>query len=754
MRKEILFTLQFLAIFNSVNAVPAYPNKIALTINGESVYITLKGDENCKYAEDEEGYSILPTEKGWVYATEDENGTVKFSDYYLSPLRSMTNQTKAFLQKTKKGLIPPKTIIQTEKTAALSNIYREEKKPAIGFRKALIILMQFKDLKFSKSNEDFQRLFNEERYKEDGALGSVYDYYKWASYGQLDLKSDVIGPFTSYNNMSYYGGNTGLSGNDQNPYALFSEAIDYAIKEVSLSDYDADGDGYVDNIHIIYAGYGEEAGASSNAIWAHEMTFRTITVQGMKIDRYSCAPELRGNQGIGISRIGPHCHEIGHALGAMDYYDTDYETGGQYQGTGKWDIMASGSWNDNGIAPAGFNPYVKIYDFGWTEAKFLENKETNTIDVSSKKGNIFRLNTGTNNDFFLIENRDHQYFLSAEPGNGLLIFHIGPNLKSRSSTNTINSTFPQQCYVVCASSSFQKPIASSSSYGNINSAGCTYPGVNGNSEFSDSSTPAALTINGNKTGINISNISFDNDLISLYYSNVNHENPVDPPSTQDEGYLWGEDFEQLRLPSSWNFSDIIGNSKAEVITKLSPNSTPTSPIADNGNGYLKLSALPQQIVGEYRTLGLLESPLIKLSENGKYILAFSIRKFNTNPNSCDSISVILNSDSNVKGYQLVKLDVKAQNTWERYSSILPKNYNEFSMGLFFNMDYGTTMFFDNVCIYDIPEGTEVKNISQERENKDHPLNVYTFSGSKIEQPSRGLYIIRKPNGTFKKIFIK
>ena len=65
---------------------------------------------------------------------------------------------------------------------------------------------------------------------------------------------------------------------------------------------------------------------------------------------YSCAPELRGNRGSGLSRIGVHCHEIGHSFGAMDFYDTDYEVNGEYAGTGQWDLMASGNWNNEGVS--------------------------------------------------------------------------------------------------------------------------------------------------------------------------------------------------------------------------------------------------------------------------------------------------------------------------------------------------------------------------------------------------------------------
>ena len=386
----------------------------------------------------------------------------------------------------------------------------------------------------------------------------------------------------------------------------------------------------------------------------------------MKIDRYSCAPELRGNRGSGISRIGPHCHEIGHALGAMDYYDTDYETGGNYSGTGKWDIMASGSWNNDGICPADFNPYVKVYDFGWTEAKSLKQDTINTIGLSSEKDNIYRVNTGTDKDYFLLENRNQQGFHTAEPGKGLLFFHIGPRLESRASTNTINSTYPQQCYVVCASSSYKKPSSMVESYGDINSAGCPYPGTSQKTDFSAMSTPAALTISGQNTSINITGITYDGENIVFRYGNKNDdpEGPDNPDSPNEDVYLWGEDFEQLRLPSSWNYTDIEKSGEIDVVTKLSENDTPQSPVADKGKGYAKFVGMPQAIIGTYRCSGQLMSPRINLIEKKKYSLALSFRKY-SNTDAHDSITIkLFNEDSN-SDYEVIKKSVDNQNNWKR-----------------------------------------------------------------------------------------
>lgn len=776
MRRHLLFIFFFSFITFESFAISAYPGKVPVVVNNDTIFVSLQGDENCKFASDDEGHTLLQSGNEWYYATTDNVGNVIFSDYKLVSKEKCSIQTKQFLQTVPKGLVPKRSIREARMSS--SNNAVPTKKAAVGTRRVLVVLMQFQDVKFSKSTNDFYRLFNEEHYKEDGAIGSVYDFYKWASYDQLDLKSDILGPYTAQHSMSYYGRNEGVSGNDKNPYELFLEAVDIIVNEVNLQDYDADEDGYVDNIHIIFAGYGEEAGASSNAIWAHEMTFRTITMHGMKIDRYSCAPELRGNKGGGISRIGPHCHEIGHALGAMDFYDTDYETGGNYQGTGKWDIMASGSWNDEGIAPADFNPYVKIYNFGWTTPQSLIPDTINTIGVSSEQGNIFRVNTGTKNDYYLLENRDARYFHSAEPGQGLLIFHIGPNMENRVITNTINSTYPQQCYVVCASSSYTHPSSLAKSYGDINSDGCPYPGSSNNTIFNAESTPAALTFIGRDSGISLSNIHFEGeDIVLLFGSSNSEDNPDDPPVSPDESYLWGEDFEQLRLPASWEYNDLVGTGEFSVTTKLSTNDLPESPVAASGVGFAKFVPIPRMVIGEYRTKGCLYSPQIKLAEGKQYAFEISVRKYNSKKGySKDTLSVNLINEEGDKTEKVIIEEIGNQSNWKKIAVSLPESNYIFSIQILCDIDYGSVMFIDHLNIYEQHQETSLGNFISESASSywidgnelhissDIAMKIFRIDGVCIYNSdetkssslylNKGCYIIRQCDGHVKKILVK
>ena len=289
---------------------PANPYKIKVfDANGREVEIYMRGDENIKYAATLDGYTLLNNSEGWWYATVADDGDVVKSDFMLVAEGCESAELKNFKSGCPKGLVPSrKSEIQSNLVLGIRK--SKPKSPLIGKRRALVILMQYQDVKFKKTKEDFEKLFNLLGYDYNGATGSVRDYYKSASQGQLDYFSDIYGPYTSKFPMRYYGANTYSGGNDTNPLELCVEAIKSLPTDVDYSHYDNDGDGLVDNVHIIFAGYGEEAGATSDAIWAHEFPYR-ITLEneiGVSFEGYSCSPELRGNYGANITNIGVICH--------------------------------------------------------------------------------------------------------------------------------------------------------------------------------------------------------------------------------------------------------------------------------------------------------------------------------------------------------------------------------------------------------------------------------------------------------------
>lgn len=735
MKKVYKLLFLFLVAKNAL-AVTAYPFPIFISSPSGGLTIFLHGNQNFKYAVTSDGFPLLHDGNNWFFAASDEQGNLYPSLYKAETVKHRNNDLKLFLE----GLQKEKILEVIHKLAEQStNInrkrivqYTNQRKSLQGQRKALIVLMQFADVKFMKSHDDFDALFNSKNYTIDGAKGSVWNYYNYVSYGLLDLQSDIIGPFNAQHEMKYYGGNVGWGGNDKNPYALFQEALQKAADTVNLSDYDIDGDGFLDNIHIIYAGYGEEAGASSDAIWAHENIFDTIEKNGIKIDRYSCAPELRSNHGEGISRIGPHCHEIGHALGAMDYYDTDYNTGGYFSGTGKWDVMASGSWNNDGISPANFNPYTKAYDFGWCQIENVSENNQLHISPSSYSNKIYRINSSNPNEFFLLENRQQEYFDKSSPGHGLLIFHVSDDIEKQKETNTINSTYPQTCYVVCASSGYRAVSSNPSSYGDIDSGGCPFPGETNQTVFDYYSIPAALCNTGNYAGFSITSILENEDnTINL---NVRFDNEIQVEEPQADGkIIWKETFDDTFLNSFWAQENIEGNNSWKIQKSLS---------ITNQNGWLQLAPTFSPFDSQSkRIVTRLKSSSIEVSE-GEYVLSLKMSCANIKEieGAVDSIKI---SFYNHGIYNDISYSFPVfTEVWAEHAVLI----NESMLPIEFSIDgicyRNSILMIDDIVIQQKNENdTFIKHIEDEKTID----TIYTISGMRVTleyiRSHPGFYIV-------------
>jgi M6 family metalloprotease-like protein len=510
-----LFILTQVCNLSILKASPAFPYPIEFTQpDGTKITIILKGNEHSKWALTTDGYTLLFNAQGYYeYATINSDNNLVPSGIVAKDVSNRSAADQEFLNKTPKGL----TFSESQRSAMRSfsemaaREYSQKAFPTKGSRKLLCILIGFTDKAISKTSTDFDNLFNQIGYSVGNATGSVKDYYKSTSYNQLDLTVTVAGPYVAANNLNYYGAND-TNGDDVRPRDLITEAINKADKDVNFADYDNDGDGVVDGVYVIYAGYGEEAGASANTIWAHAWSITPLTKDGKTVSKYSCSAELRNNSGTSITSIGVICHEFGHVMGAPDYYDVDYGTGGEYIGTGKWDIMADGSWNNNGDTPAGHNPYTKISKYAWATSTELTTAGSYSLADALTNKSFYRINSTTTNEYWLLENRQKSGFDNAIPGHGLLIYHVHKDI----GTNAINSTAPQKMYPVCASAA-TNPGSTPSSYGSINSGGCPFPGTSNKTQFTDSSTPNMKSWAGASTNKPITNITENSGTISFTF---------------------------------------------------------------------------------------------------------------------------------------------------------------------------------------------------------------------------------------------
>ncbi|MHC1703243.1 MAG: M6 family metalloprotease domain-containing protein [Tenuifilaceae bacterium] len=535
LHKSLFWFFLFFAglIANQALAVSAYPYPVKITqSDGTVITVILQGDERVKWAHSSDGYSLLLNQKGvYEYAVIDMKGDLTPSGVKANNVEARTENEKSLLQKLSKGLTYSKDQVSMMKSIYEIKVSESQKAfPTTGARKLVCILMGYKDKAFTKTQADLNNLFNQVGYTAGGATGSVKDFYNENSYNQFNLTVTVAGPFTAANNMSYYGAND-ASGNDVNPRALVTEAVTLADPTVNFADFDNDGDGSVDGVYIIYAGYGEEAGGGADCIWAHAWSISTVTKDGKSISKYSCSAELSGNSGTTLTGIGVICHEFGHVLGAPDYYDTNYSTGGQFDGTGKWDMMASGSWNNNGITPAHHNVYTKVKVYGWATATVLSSAANITVNHAEVNQSFYQINSTTAGEYWLIENRQKVGFDAYLPGNGLLIYHVHSGIATAQTSNIINTTYPQKMYPVCANAT-TNPGTTASTYGIINGAGCPFPGSGAKTSFTDATTPNMKSWAGANTAKPITNIVENTTTKTVTFSFMGGSvNPTAPTAT-------------------------------------------------------------------------------------------------------------------------------------------------------------------------------------------------------------------------------
>lgn len=392
--------------------------------------------------------------------------------------------------------------VVNENIAAKRRLMRKaasEKKGYFGSKKGLILLVQFPDRQFQDAHDKafYEKFANGVDYKEGSFRGSVRDYYRDQSNGQFDLSFDIMGPLTAPQSYKYYGQNKS-NGSDAHVGTLLAWALDQVKDQLNFKDYDWDGDGYADQVFMLYAGQGENfTGAPAENIWPHMFYLSSSdygkvydTGQGIYMNTYACSCEL--NSSKQCDGIGTVCHEFSHCLGFMDLYDTDYSGG---YGMDDWDLLHSGNYNGNGFCPAGFTGYEK-WVAGWTEPVELRKDiiVSNMKPLSENGETYIMYNENNANEYYFIDNRQKTGWDASLPGQGLLVTHVDYNERIWAS-NSVNDDPAHQR---------MSPFHADNMPTYRNASGDPYPyvesGVVKNDSLSDLSKPAATLFNNNIDG--------------------------------------------------------------------------------------------------------------------------------------------------------------------------------------------------------------------------------------------------------------
>lgn len=374
-------------------------------------------------------------------------------------------------------------------------------------KRGLVILVNFANNQLTYNNTTYNKFFNELGYSDHGMSGSVRDYFLSQSYGALDVQFDVVGPVSVSQNDSYYGQNDAY-GMDKYPGEMVIEACKSVDEQIDFSAYDWNGDGEVEQVFLIYAGYGEAQNAPANTIWPHEYTLDeakiygdgtgSMILDGVKVNTYACSCELMGNQGNDIDPIGTACHEFSHCLNLPDTYDPNYYS----YGMDHWDLMDAGAYNNNGRTPASFTSWERMF-CGWlTPVELRSACNVNDMQpITSGPEAYIIYNQQNRNEFYLIENRQNESWDAALKGHGMLVLHVDYD-KNAWEQNEVNAIYNhQRMTIIPANNNYRgiNVVTSQSEY-DANMAGNPYPGTTGNTELSDYSIPASTLFNPNSDG--------------------------------------------------------------------------------------------------------------------------------------------------------------------------------------------------------------------------------------------------------------
>jgi immune inhibitor A len=371
-----------------------------------------------------------------------------------------------------------------------------------GDFKILTVLVDFSDNPASVTANDFDTLV----YVDVG--GTVHNYFKEVSYSTLSINSPIwpsaLGWVRAPRYYFYYvNNNYGMGSYPNNSQKLVEDIVDAIDASVDFSQFDNDGDTYVDGLIITHAGSGAEYTGNSTDIWSHKWQIPARLKDGVFVSAYSINPEYWA--AAGDITLGVYCHELGHIFGLPDLYDTDYSS----YGIDAWSLMAVGSWNGPfymGGSPAHPDAWSRIF-LGFVSPTVPNFDQTNVIFTQVEMNpSIYKLwtNGSPTNEYFLVENRQLKGYDAFLPGDGLLIWHIDDNKAGNTDEWWPTSGNASHYKVALVQADNLWELEQKTGYADNTDP---YPGRMVNRNFSGASWPNSDSYSGTGTSVSVVNIS-------------------------------------------------------------------------------------------------------------------------------------------------------------------------------------------------------------------------------------------------------
>jgi len=342
--------------------------------------------------------------------------------------------------------------------------------PHMGSPRVPVILVEFADTTFSLPNPEvvFDRYLNSEDLRNDDSFvdsvgvkrntGSARQYFRDMSFGKFTPRFDVYGPVRMENPLAYYGKSNNTTQLCKDVCKAMDDVIDF-------SQYDSDGNGNVDFVYMIVAGYSESFSRnSSDCMWPQVVwDISGGTYDGKNVNMAGLSCELHAYPGAftkkpikRCSSIGLFVHEFGHALGLPDLYPNSPNASLNNGSLEYWDVMDGGEYKDNGgYTPSPYTAYER-QSLDWFSIDTLrENGEYSLLplDEGGKAYYILADSTRYAESYILenVQNRGWGYWGTEEDfqgkGHGLMIIHAY-NIDKEFKRGILPNNYPGERYTV------------------------------------------------------------------------------------------------------------------------------------------------------------------------------------------------------------------------------------------------------------------------------------------------------------------
>ena len=321
--------------------------------------------------------------------------------------------------------------------------------PTVGSPAVLVIPVEFSDCTASSRGyyiEKIKKAFNGKTGETD--YYSVDEYYKTSSYGKLDLDITVLDewfrpahPSTYYKfKTEDYDGETVEIGDQM----ILNEALDYLDDKMDLSKFDSDKNGTIDAVVMIntlkvsngtnyswayryWNIYSDESGElyEYDGVWANDYLWMSY---GFMHETTNVFGDVVFTDKSALN-TKTYIHEMGHILGADDYYDTSDESNDPMHG---YDIM------DDLLGD--HNAFTK-FNLGWiTTSRLVTATDSITLTLKpfAKSGDSIIIandwddSLGAYQEYYVLtyytveglNKNDNNYFDNA----GIIVYHVNSSL--------------------------------------------------------------------------------------------------------------------------------------------------------------------------------------------------------------------------------------------------------------------------------------------------------------------------------------